>query len=294
MDDATSAPGPRARVEGLGEPVTSARRGTVCMACRYDLAGQRVYNESHYRMNVVACPECGNVQAYGPRFRGRRAERTRASLVAFLWVCFIIAMVVWTAASLAGLSQSTAYAASIPFAQHISNEYVPSQAHLGYSNSLRDGATIWELVPESWWDANRERVLAQFGGRGGGTDWIVLTDLLYLAPLCLALALLWRVVLAHVHAAALGLTVLLAIAVGALGLLAYFTISTAPPGWEYAVYDAESIVGRPVGWASYIVGSLGLLFSLWASGPILALIARRLAPPSVRAKLWRFEPGPDR
>ncbi len=285
MDQGVPDTSPLKPVEG--EPVTTARSGTVCSSCAYDLKGQRVVNEHHYRMNVVTCPECAAVIPYGPRYRGRRAERRRAEVMSFLWISIVGTIVIGLGASIMALAQSTGYAASIPFAEQISMEHPPPE------RMIRIHGSIWDEIPTAWWEQNAARVTTAAGGWTRATDWIVLTDLLYYIPISIVFATLWRVMFMHTSRIVCALAMTLAFISGAIFLRVYFLVIAAEMlgTYRYSIHVAEDVVGWPIAWLSYAVGCVTFLSMLPIAGLALRLLATNVAPPSIRAKLWKFDPA---
>lgn len=260
-----------------GEPIDAARFDTRCMRCSFDLSGLPIILEKHYGMAVVKCPECGGVQPYGPRFRTIRSEYRRAQTRGCLWLLMLIVLIGATGGALAGLAQSTGFAASVPFAYHISEQYERKAA--------RPRRSIFEWVDLDWWEQERATIIGSESWLSLA-DWIVLTDLLYYIPICFVAAMFWRAVLHRSRLLPRILILAVGPILGAIGLQVYFLVtpSLSASGSNYAIYLAEDIVGRPIGWLSYVVGVITFAICYMLCGPLLRVLVSQFGPAGL--KVW--------
>ncbi|MHC4949188.1 MAG: hypothetical protein ACYTG1_13185, partial [Planctomycetota bacterium] len=95
----------------------------LCIGCGYNLTGQPVLREPHYRLLIVRCPECATVaglQEYP--VLGRWANRW-AALVAALWFVVLLAFAFGSSASLFGMSIVSGEEACRPYRERLHEGY---------------------------------------------------------------------------------------------------------------------------------------------------------------------------
>src|SRR5688572_5228275 len=101
----------------------------LCAACAYNLTGQTIVREPHYKLLIVRCPECAtvaSVQEYP--LLGRWAVRW-AMVLAGIWFLVLVAMWIASGATVFGFSLGTAEWAQGGYQREMWNAYsVQAQA----------------------------------------------------------------------------------------------------------------------------------------------------------------------
>jgi hypothetical protein len=249
-----------------------------CERCGYALTGQPVSREPHYGWLIVQCPECSLVTPVTIALRQRRGcLRAAVSMV------FSVAVFAGMVGFLAGLSQSTAYAASFKFAEFL-------------ALSFEGDVSIYDRVSSEHWSVRR--VDERFDAAGGWThavEWIALTDWLYFlvgsviaAVVC---AILWR----HTRSRGLAIRGALVSVVSCVVLVLYYLDSNAPYGFEWPMSKAEWKVGVPIAAASMVVGTGCLIAAMYAGRAMARFVCQIFLPPVLRLtihELWTLDKLP--
>ncbi|MEZ6318885.1 MAG: hypothetical protein R3B49_09060 [Phycisphaerales bacterium] len=266
------------------EVVDACPPGQRCLFCGYDLVGQAVTLEPNFNLAIAACPECGRAQPAGRVIRSMAASRRRASVVTAAWVVLVLVTVFGSVGAVAGLAQSTGYAASVPLARFIALWHADHASRGGELTLIEP--MEWNRIGTAWW--------AQ-GGRAdvmGMLTWNrlvqagVLTDLLWLLVICPPFALLWRAVFVRASRRSVICWFALAGFVGACALWSYLAVDpwgVNPKVENYAIYVAEAEVGVYVLWGSYALGLMVLGVSIWGAGAVLRRMIGSLGGPRLRA-----------
>lgn len=117
---------------GVDERVSVLVGDRLCVSCGFNLAGQSVVREPHYRMLIVRCPECAtaaSLQEYP--VLGKWANRWGGVLAAgMIFVTLLLAL--GTAGTIFGMSYAVARVASKPLADLIAKE------HSAWARSARE------------------------------------------------------------------------------------------------------------------------------------------------------------
>lgn len=133
-------------------------------------------------METVRCPECGLGQGIGGDAPPPSMARAVSAWRTFRWLVAALVVVLGTAGAIAGLAQSTGFAASRPLGEFIGYRCPP---HAG----------LWMSVRESWWINEGQTILGAEGKTAWSMiDWMVLTDLLWAVPIGLVGGLLYKAV----------------------------------------------------------------------------------------------------
>jgi hypothetical protein len=278
----------------------------LCTHCGYNLTGQPVLREPHYRMLIVRCPECGGaagLQEYP--LLGRWAGRW-AALLAALWFLVMLALWIGSGAAIFGLSLGAAELSSEKFAEWILREHtaqatatpVPG-AQPGPGPGGGGGASIAEVTistprglirydPQSlhsWWAAqDRAALLARAGGWRAMVDWPALWLWVPLGLVAFTLGAMWSVILLHLRR---GRVVLWSAAVMTVALI-FATVVIASwltheTGWYRS--DAAAMIGPRVLVLSLGFGAAALAAGLWLGRPLVRAMLRLLLAPRLRAPL---------
>lgn len=258
--------------------VLTAGRGQ-CPACEYQLAGCPIVREPHYGLLILRCPECGHVSTPVPSHLADRMLAKARRTACFWWLLFV-AVILAPAAALAGLSQSTGFAVSRPYAIAIATTYrVRAEGTWSYQDP-----SVFCLIPGDFAATVDGAFFDRAGGWVGGLDWPALTDLLFAPLICLPAAVLWALLLPHLRRGSLLLLGGAAMALGGVGLTVYYLVPTGPGSSEYAYRLAELRCGYLIGAFSYAICAGVFVASLWAARPLTRALSN-LAPAAVRVSL---------
>lgn len=285
-EPSTSSSGP------VGEARVSTLVGArLCAGCGFDLCGQPVVREPHYKMLMVRCPECATVaglQEYPQRTRwiGRL---TGLWVAAWLMVLIIAALVsaalLNTAANSTARTMVSGYAAEIAVAynDHLQRTPVPSPGNV-YNPWQQNGppsADWW--VDETWWARASDATLGASGGAFHATRWPLVAKAVYDLPMAVLIGLVWSVALLHVRRRrVLVLAAVLALVALFLNMLSWgqlrFFMGSNRPAAELAM----SQMGTFARVAALGVLAGGVMVGLWIGRPLARWAVRILLPP----RLW--------
>ncbi len=168
------------------ERVSTLVGDRVCVGCGFNLCGQPVLRERHYRMLIARCPECSTVAALQEYpLLGRWANRW-AALAAALWLMVLVGALFASAGVLFGMSLGAGFGASQGFAEHIGRtqkvwyDAQPEAQKKAYPQWVQDqlasgayGNAFW--VEPTWWDGlDRRALFRDAGGWRGAVRWSAL------------------------------------------------------------------------------------------------------------------------
>lgn len=257
------------RLAGLALTITNKQLELelgACARCGYSLAEQRVFVQEDLGMRVVRCPECGLGQGVGEDAPPRWTSRSVSGWRTVRWLVAALVVVLGIAGSIAGLAQSTGFAASRPLGEFMGYRCPP---HAG----------LWMYVRESWWTDEGQAILAAEGKTAWGmVDWMVLTDLLWAVPIGLVGGLLYRAVFRDATRRGHQIAVGSIVCFSSIGLIAHVEYL------KYLVYihrgQAIDIAIGETGWVimygSWVVIAGCVLIGIRYGGRLLDVILRHL------------------
>ncbi len=298
-----------AREERLGE--LSGDR--PCAACGFNLTGQLIVREPHYRMVIVRCPECSTVaslQEYP--LLGRWAGRW-AALLAALWFLALCGLFAGSAGALTGTSFAVAEDLCSPLATRIGvlhQEHVkadllknPSPPPPAGSNPADDwGSREWYAaqrvdgnmwVDNSWWKPEHATpLIAEMGGIAACLSPRAALAYWPFVFLLFPIGCAWSVALLHVPRRRVWLFALVILGV----CLCITALASLNQGtrfrWQGSV-PAHDLAQQALGWLVNAAGALlyspALAAGLLAGRSLCRALIRLLLPPRLRgplAALW--------
>lgn len=283
---------------GKEERVSALVGDRLCTNCGYNLTGQPVVREPHYRMLIVRCSECATVaslQEYP--LLGRWAGRW-AMLGAAMWFAASAVFLLLTASAIIGSATLVVETASTPLAVTIAEHHLtwlkaqdPDSIGPQLQWQLTMGAQTYVTLDPTWWATQDPAAfLVEAGGWTGGADWSALGSWGWLSVYILAVGCFWAVLLAHLRRKWLVLFSLLPVGIAGLFAIAiYAGDTTAVGGWATALSVAQQQLGPLFCGLSIAYALLPLNLGLFFGRPITRLLIRALLPPRLRnslALLW--------
>jgi hypothetical protein len=210
----------------LEERVSILVGDRLCITCGYNLTGQNVLREPHYRMLIVRCPECAtvaSVQEYP--LLGRWASRW-AKVLAGLCVMVIVAVWIGSGAAIFGISYAMSEVSADRYRTVIDQLYYASGQQSAAPVARSSGRTPSQPIPPpppmpmtiqvpgqqsiviqnvpgssvsgfgNWWAGqNRTAILADAGGWMNVVEWRALWLWLPLGLVTFLIGCVWSVML---------------------------------------------------------------------------------------------------
>ncbi|MEZ6163312.1 MAG: hypothetical protein R3B67_02640 [Phycisphaerales bacterium] len=260
-------------------PAFPEKRVRMCALCRFDLSGQEPYYITEYHLMAVRCPECGQQQPAGVIAQPWRFRRLKMACMRSFWLMMVIVALGGGIAGLVGMSQSTAYASTFPFAEDISNAFAQSDPEYR-SYVTWDTNTVWynpEIeVSSDWWDDVGREALLSDRGVFDGIDLIVLTDWLWFLLIAPVVAICVRIVFSQSHTVTM--LAFAAVAAAVAALQTYLAVDfTYLPYYRNSPHAlAIESVGMPIAWMTFGVGLLSYLVAYLISGRLVRLLERSM------------------
>ena len=147
----------------------------VCLACGFNLCGQRIVREPRYNLLIARCPECGQAAALQEYpLLGRWVNRWAATL-AGTWLVLYLALSIGCGMAIFGLAVGTT---------EINSDVVARQIDLAHSQSQPAknpgvGFRMSRAIDQGWWEsADQAGFIASTGGvrlmfwRAANTTWL--------------------------------------------------------------------------------------------------------------------------
>lgn len=252
----------------------------MCALCRFDLSGQEPYYISEYHLMAVRCPECGQQQPAGVIAQPWRFRRLKMACMRSFWLMMVIVALGGGIAGLVGMSQSTAFASTFPFARQISDAFARSDEAYRQYTSVYEDRILW-YNPEievnfAWWDDVGREALLTDRSVFEGIDLIVLTDWLWFLLIAPVVAICVRIVFSQSHIVTL--LAFSSFAVGLAALQTYLAVDfTYMPYYRNSPHAlAIESVGMPIAWMTFGVGLLSYLGAYLISGRFVRLLERAM------------------
>ncbi len=293
----------------------------LCVECGFNLHGQTITREEHYRMLAVRCPECSTLASlqeypvlgkWGARF---------GAVLALAWLGAALGVAFFTGLSLYVSAEAAAGVTTRPAARMIGEAYkmyteeMPEQtlddiAATGVINptwdyEAWDMADVW--AETDWVEA--QDIDALTAGHRDGTYWLrLLVSAIPIALVGGAWGVAWSVLLLHRRRTrALILTGIIAGLCVPLIVLSHWGSAAEWDGfgpWSSSnwtnVIATQSIAARELGLLPALVGLgfgyLGIVLGLLLGRKIVRGIVRLLLPPNLRgslAVLWHADGLPS-
>lgn len=158
------------------EKITGIIRGDrVCIACGFNLCGQRIVREPAYNLLIARCPECGQAAALQEYpLLGRWANRWAATL-AGVWLLGFFVLSIGCSMAIFGLAVATTAINSEAVGDRIAEAHVRWWAETNPSASINP----WTPIDQTWWDGvDHSAFFEQAGGvsmllwRSSQTTWL--------------------------------------------------------------------------------------------------------------------------
>ncbi|HYE02600.1 MAG TPA: hypothetical protein VD963_05130 [Phycisphaerales bacterium] len=331
----TSVPEPAAVRSAPARPHDAppeARLGVVagdrlCVGCGFNLAGQLIVREAHYRLLVARCPECGSLAALQEYpLLGKWAGRL-ASLFAAAWVLGLVLAAFLSALALSAMISEVSHAAmtrlasafverqsvwateklqvaasELPQAAGPQSPAPPAPTGPGLRadqlQMLAD-ATMgpYTMINSAWSEQADLGAIHREAGGLRAEDWLAAREeVMVLALLCAVLGVFWSLALLHLRGKG---QLVLALALTGLAALMLWPRSRASmmamAGWM----DARSFAATLYGGRALLLTLVTTCAALWLAVHLgrraARLLVRAMLPPRLRgplAFLW-FADGLD-
>ncbi|MCB9838736.1 MAG: hypothetical protein H6813_05305 [Phycisphaeraceae bacterium] len=269
------APIPATRDEP--EVVTGIIRGDrVCIACGFNLCGQRIVREPRLNLLIARCPECGQAAALQEYpLLGRWANRWAATL-AGLWLLGYIVLAIAAGMTIFGLAAGTTAVNSDALSHRIQLEY----SEWLQANNPGTQRSAWS-IDRAWWDgADHTALLEASGGarwifwRSANTTWLGL--LFSMVPIgCLA-----SVALLGVPRRRLIFTALAPVVIACAASFIFIRVNVVYSGWtSQGADDLAMMLLWPWTFPSTIaLGALFLIAGMLVGRPVARMLARTALP----------------
>lgn len=282
-----------------------------CTHCGYNLAGQTIVREPHYRMLVIRCAECGTIASVQEYPTLGRWSRAWSLILAALWALFVLSLLASGAAALAGMSYAVGEVSAEKLRDALYEEYrawneaqtvtTPQSGIITLPNGMtipvRPGMTVRinQQQQTSFIDTvDLDEVFASIGGWSGGVQWLALLLLIPQALIGAVLGLFWSVIFFGARWKRLMLVGLINTALAALFLAPqYWHVLVGEP---YGYWNAGLwVVGPAVMPIALAVGLLGLWIGALIGRPCTRGLLRFALPPRLLSSLvvlWQTDGRP--
>jgi hypothetical protein len=286
---------------GSGTIVGIIRGDRVCIACGFNLCGQRIVREPRYNLLIARCPECGQAAALQEYpLLGRWANRWAATL-AGLWLMGFFALSIGCGMAIFGLAVGTTAINGDAVGNRIAEAHVQWWAD---TNPTAPSINPWSPINMAWWDgADHGAFFERAGGvsmllwRSSQTTWLGL--LFAMIPI----GALASVALLGVSRGRLALASVFPLVVAALVSVVYgrsvvTSASVQSPGADDLAFAMVWPWTIPT---TIALGGVFLVIGMLTGRPLARLLARTALPNrfvQALAVLWTSEgldpPGPRR
>lgn len=264
---------------GAADQVIGVIQGDrVCIACGFNLCGQRIVRESKYNLLIARCPECGQAAALQEYpLLGRWSNRWAATL-AGLWLFLFFAVSIGAGMAIFGLTVGTT---------EINKERVSSviaDAHhkwwIEQNPDDPNQISWWSPVDQDWWDSVDQQAIVSPEGKPGvmiavsaQTTW----PGLFFAML--PIGCLGSVALLGVPKRRLALTVILPLVVAGFASMLY--VRSTDPLLGYNAYPSS--IAHQIVWVwtvpmTIALGGLSLIIGMLIGRPLARLLVRTALP----------------
>jgi hypothetical protein len=258
-----------------------------CAGCGFNLYGQTIVREPHYRMLMVRCPECGTaaaMQEYPTLSRITWRIRMALSAAFLAWMLGFMAI---TGAVVYAFAEGTMQSVLIPYTDAANSAWNQWSA----ANQPQTQRTGWwnaNQGMEQWWAALPPgKLFADFGGWARLNWWGLLTWV-FAALVLIPFGVVWSVALARLRGLRLILVLMLPLVFTALVAIEEFV--NASNQWFYGV---QYLVQKQVGWVPLAMtmafAAACLIVGALAGRPIARTFLRFVLPARLLAAfsfLW--------
>lgn len=290
-------PRPMDRSQTSDVVVSELMGDRLCVSCGFNLAGQQVVREGHYRMLIVRCPECATVASLQEfPLLGKWAARW-GTLLAALWLLVMLAFSAGTGGAIFGLSLATTHDACRRVSGEIERRYAAHVAQQqGEDPSAASGRIDWygpSWIDASWWDVQNGPEILRAAGAGVNRynhRAILMAALQWM--LIGLMGLVWGVALLHARGVRLLVAGLVPLSLGmAFALIRLLALGesigvSGRPGAGVVTSDlAMWLAGRPVLVASVVLSLVPLWMGMMLGRPLARMLVRVLLPPRSRGAL---------
>lgn len=274
---APSAPAPPANTSAPAETRIDVLKGDRCCAgCGFNLHGQYIVREPHYRMLIVRCPECGVAAALQEYPTVTRMAWRFRMLLGAAWLAALFAgflatgglIYIYGRAVMQSVISPYQNAVQSAWTEHSTKNLTPAQQAQWWNTQGID--TWWAGLPPS-------KFFAEFGG-WGGLNWWGLCYFVSAALIFTLVGMVWSVALARLRGLRL-LAVLLLPLVFTL-FFAFDDFFSINGMW---FLGAQYLAQRQIGWLPMglaVVACTAFLFAAALAGRILARAFLRLVLPA--------------
>ncbi len=224
---------------------------------------------------AVRCPECGRQQPAGVIAQPWRYRRLKSVGLRLWWLLMACVALGGGVGGLVGMSQSTAYASTLPVAKRISQAYQLSDP-VYLTERTWDGGSYQARyeVPLSWWNDVGKEQFTTNRSVFGDIDVLVLTDWLWFLLIAPIFAVFFRIVFSQSHLVVVVVIALCSTAIAAWGI--YLAVMFT---YSFQIYPhphglAMKTAGLPIAWMTFAVGLLSYIVGCMIAPRMLGLLGR--------------------
>lgn len=271
------------------EPVVDVVVGDrVCDACGFNLYGQKIFRERHYRMHIARCPECGAVAAMHESPRSTRWIGFATGVVMSIWLILLLGGLGATAMMLFGFNMGGLEQASRLVSRDMDLSFETWRQSFDDVDSM-DWQRQRTLLAEWLADADVEEALDNIGGYQSLALTHLLPFWLLQAAILFGAGVVWSTLLLHARRRLLPLFGVFIAGLAGVFLTMHF-LSLGPTAMvNISSYTlAKAHVADRVMIHTLLVGAGALLLGMWFGRPIARSLVKILLPPRLRAPLSRL------
>lgn len=139
----------------------------ACHVCHFNLSGQPIIREPHYKLTTVQCPECGTMAALAEYPILSSWSRRAGSLLAAVWVLAVIGLLVISGITVVSCSYQTLDSSLAASATMIAEAFIEHTKILAagvngtqWQNYSQQPASPMMWIEQAWWEAERGKLVA--------------------------------------------------------------------------------------------------------------------------------------
>lgn len=259
------------------------KRVTLCAFCHYNLADQTEFYVPDYHLVAVKCPECGRPQPAGVVAQPWKLRRLKQTTLGTLWWMLFFILTFGTSGALYGISQSTAFLATQPLCEIVSEEF--RNADDSYKISpWGDQIQPSRQIGAEWWEEIGIGLVRKNHPVFGMLDWTAGLEWLWFLLICPISAQLLYCLFKKSNPVVQIVILSGIVLFGALLVLGFTNLYYGSGLYPITPHRAAlELAGYEVSFASYIVGVSGWILC-YLLAPNMSKLLHRILPTSPRPR----------